>query len=560
MARHVLESILAARVVHSIEPDQPPGPGDGRRQHVDAARLIRRRTCLGLAALLAPLAGAPPASATKRLLAPPFTVSPSQGPSVTWFDADSALGAHGHEALRLLADAASHGLDPADYAVTPLDDTPASRAAFDAALTAAVLRWLNDLHVGRAGPAAGSTRASSHRTGRFDAADVLRAALAMQDLSLAERAAVPPVPQYERLRDALATYRALSKHPAWQRALPALPRRVEPGSTWAGAPLLAERLHALGDLAVLPAARSLRADDAIVDAVRAFQQRHGLEPDGVVGRATLAALNVTPAQRARQLELALERLRAAPLLDAPRMIVVNIPEFVLRAYEVDNTERIALRAQMKVIVGRALDTRTPLIEEDLRRIEFQPYWNVPASIARKELLPLLARDPAVWAREGFEFVIDGRVEPRSSNESLEAVREGRARIRQRPGPRNALGDIKFVFPNRESIYLHHTPSTGLFERARRDFSHGCIRVEDPVALAAFALQDVPGWDAARIRDAMGEGSPSNVALPRPMPVLVAYGTALVKDGRVHFFDDIYGHDRVLDAALKARSAAIAASR
>jgi murein L,D-transpeptidase YcbB/YkuD len=208
---------------------------------------------------------------------------------------------------------------------------------------------------------------------------------------------------------------------------------------------------------------------------------------------------------------------------------------------------------MKVIVGKALDTRTPLIEADMRSIEFKPYWNVPPSIARNELVPQLRRNPAVWAREGYEFVAaDGHVDTELSAAGLDAVREGRLRIRQRPGPRNALGDIKFVFPNHENIYLHHTPATRLFERERRDFSHGCIRVENPVALAKFVLHDMPPWDEARIREAMA-GVSATLRLAEPVRVLIAYGTALVKDGRIHFFDDIYRHDQALDAALRERS-------
>ncbi|HVK33933.1 MAG TPA: L,D-transpeptidase family protein, partial [Burkholderiaceae bacterium] len=199
--------------------------------------------------------------------------------------------------------------------------------------------------------------------------------------------------------------------------------------------------------------------------------------------------------------------------------------------------------------------RTPLIHEDLRRIEFQPYWNVPPSIARKELIPRLRRDPGHWSREGFEFVgAAGAVETALTDAGLQAVLAGQARIRQRPGPRNALGDIKFVFPNREAIYLHHTPAVGLFDRVRRDFSHGCIRVEQPEALAAFALQGLPGWDGARIRNAMSPDTPPRtVALAQPIPVVIAYGTALVKEQKVHFFEDLYGHDRALDAALRQRA-------
>jgi murein L,D-transpeptidase YcbB/YkuD len=233
------------------------------------------------------------------------------------------------------------------------------------------------------------------------------------------------------------------------------------------------------------------------------------------------------------------------------MIVINVPEFVLRAYEVQDG-RVAVRAEMKVIVGKAFDTRTPLIQEDLRFVEFNPFWNVPASIARRELVPRLRRDPGYWVREGFEFVGTGGAEPVLSEAGLEAVLAGQLRIRQRPGPRNALGDVKFVFPNRESVYLHHTPAVELFERARRDFSHGCIRVEQPVALARFALQGLPEWTEDRIRTAMAAADPVTVTLAEPVPVLLAYGTALVKGGRVHFFEDIYGHDRVLDAALRRR--------
>ena len=149
--------------------------------------------------------------------------------------------------------------------------------------------------------------------------------------------------------------------------------------------------------------------------------------------------------------------------------------------------------------------------------------------------------------------LDGRVDAALSAQGLDAVLAGQWRIRQRPGPRNALGDIKFVFPNRDNIYLHHTPSVGLFERARRDFSHGCIRVEQPQALATFVLADMPEWTEARIREAMERGNSSTLRLREPVPVLLAYATALVKGGRPVFFDDIYGLDRVLDAALRARA-------
>jgi murein L,D-transpeptidase YcbB/YkuD len=289
--------------------------------------------------------------------------------------------------------------------------------------------------------------------------------------------------------------------------------------------------------------------------VAAFQRRHGLNPDQVIGPQTLAQLQVTPAARVRQIELALERLRWTPLMQAPRMVVINIPEFVLRAYEVRDGG-IEVIEKMKVIVGKAVDTRTPVFAEDMRYIEFGPYWNVPASIARAEIVPKVRQAPGYFAQQGFEFVArDGKVSNTLSAAQLDAVLAGQLRIRQRPGPQNALGDIKFVFPNSDSIYLHDTPSTRLFGHDRRDFSHGCIRVEEPVALAKFVLQDMPEWTEERIRDAMGRGRSATLRLATPVRVLITYITTVVKDGRVHFFEDIYGQDKRLDAALQRRAQA-----
>lgn len=486
-----------------------------------------------------------------------------------WFDG-TRPGAQATVALGLLEDAASHGLEPRDYGAAALRaalqsaSTPrgladeAARRRLDDALSAAMQRYLADLHHGRVDPRRIHHDFAPPPRAAFDAAALLREALAAQRLPDAVRAATPQLAQYEQLRAALARWRALATHPAWQQPLPALPAargrppKLEAGQPWLGVPQLAARLAALGDLRTAAPAASMY-DDVLADAVRRFQLRHGLAGDGVIGRSTLAALQVSPLARARQIELTLERLRWTPLLQSSRMVVINVPEFVLRAYEVRDG-RVEVRQTMKVIVGQAARTRTPLFDEDMRFIEFQPYWNVPYSIARNELVPRLRRDPGYWAREGFEFVDGaGGVQPALSVDALDAVLAGGLRIRQRPGPRNALGDIKFVFPNREHIYLHHTPSVSLFERERRDFSHGCIRVEQPVALAAFVLQDLPGWDERRVREAMDGGKSFTLRLAQPVPVLIAYATALARDGTMHFFDDIYGLDRVLDAALREHS-------
>jgi murein L,D-transpeptidase YcbB/YkuD len=240
--------------------------------------------------------------------------------------------------------------------------------------------------------------------------------------------------------------------------------------------------------------------------------------------------------------------------------VVNIPEFALRGYEVRDG-RIENRVAMRVIVGAARKTRTPLFDAELRLIEFSPYWNVPPSIAKGETLPRLRRDPGYFNRQGFEFVGgDGRVIGGFSDADLDAVQRGQLRIRQRPGASNALGDIKFVFPNKENIYLHHTPTLPLFKRDRRDFSHGCIRIEAPAALAKFVLADEPEWTEERIAQAMRKGKSATIRLKEPVPVIIGYSTATVREGRVYFFPDIYGHDKILDNALRQRSAVVQASK
>ncbi len=478
------------------------------------------------------------------------------------------LRPHARAVIERLAAADEDGLDPQDYPVPALREalgrlpTLVDGDRFDAALLAALARFLRDLRDGRIDPRSIHEHYDGGLAAPFDATAAIGRALAEDTPEAAWRGAEPPLPQYAQLRRALAACRALDAHTAWDRPLPPLPRParrgapavLEPGADWPGCAVLAQRLRAWGDLgatAVDPPPGHY--GPALAEAVRGFQRRHGLADDGVIGRATLSALEVAPRQRARQVELTMERLRWTPLRQAPRMVVVNLPEFVLRAYEQQPDGRIVVRARMKVIVGRALDTRTPLFDELMRAIEFSPFWNVPPSIARNELVPRLRRDPGYFEREGFEFVDPaGRVLAASSPARLDAVLAGTLRIRQRPGPRNALGDIKFVFPNPDAIYLHHTPATVLFERDRRDFSHGCIRVEQPVALARFVLEGEGGWDDARIRAAMAAGTSTTLRLARPLPVLIAYGTALVRDGRLHCFDDVYGHDRLLDTALRQR--------
>lgn len=469
-----------------------------------------------------------------------------------------------HQAVELLTAAATEGLQPEDYHAAslaqavahavngPALDTHAAQRLEDA-LTVALQRYLGDLRSGRIDPHQIQQNYTPPTPPRIDSVTALQEALAAPTLADAARATAPQVPLYASLRNELTRYRALGSSAAWVTPLPALPgRKLEPGQTWAGLAQLTQRLVVLGDLSADEQTPAIY-DEALQNGVKAFQERHALATDGVIGKGTLDALAISPAARARQIELAMERLRWTPLLRGPRMIVVNIPEFVLRAYEVQGG-RVSLQLAMKVIVGKALDTRTPLFDEDMRFIEFSPYWNIPPSIARSETIPRLRRDPGYFQQQGMEFVgANGQVHTALSADHLDAVLRGQMRIRQRPGPKNALGDIKFVFPNNSNIYLHHTPAPLLFQRDRRDFSHGCIRVEDPVALAQFVLRNDPAWPESRIREAMTRGQSATLRLAEPLPVVIAYSTAIVKQGKAHFFADLYGQDKLLDRALRQKS-------
>lgn len=492
-----------------------------------------------------------------------------------WFDAHGATQ-DARAVLAVLHDARSHGLNPEDYRSTALSQaveqimsegllpaipgTPAGDrlAALDADLTGAVLRYLSDLHNGRLSPEVLSHRFKAPPSQSFDARAYLDRARQAGRLGQAVQASTPKFPMYEALRGVMNAYRAMGDHPAWQLTLPEpKSRSIKPGQPYDGLEVLAARLIALGDLSELvdqglPAAASGVYEGELLEGVRRFQARHGLETDGVIGAATLAELNVTPAERVEQMALTLERLRWTPTLYGPRMIAINVPEFILRAYE-QKDGKIELNMEMRVVVGRALNTQTPIFLEDMRFIEFSPYWNVPPSIARGETLPRLRRDPAYFDQQGFEFVTrDGKVISQFTEEGLTKVRAGEWRIRQRPGPRNALGDIKFIFPNDQNIYLHHTPAPALFARARRDFSHGCIRIEEPVELAQFVLRNNAAWSKDRIEAAMRAGKSSTLRLDEPIPVLIAYSTAVVKrDGKVYFFPDIYRQDSRLKQALQS---------
>jgi murein L,D-transpeptidase YcbB/YkuD len=318
---------------------------------------------------------------------------------------------------------------------------------------------------------------------------------------------------------------------------------------------LAGFLRLVGDLpSGATGKEALQAYDAeLVEAVKRFQRRHGLDADGVLGPATVQELNVPLADRVRQLQLTLERWRWLPSEFSAPPIIVNIPDFRLRALDAGNT----VAMDMRVVFGAAMRTETPVFTRDMTYVVFRPYWNVPPGLMRRSILPAIRRDRNYLAKNRYEVTThNGQVVTSEtiSDDELAQLQAGRLTVRQKPGPTNALGLVKLMFPNEHHVYLHSTPATELFTRTRRDFSSGCIRVEHPAELTAWALRNNTGWSLERVRQAMQSGRDnSTVKLARPIPVFIVYGTAIAyPNDEVHFSADLYGHDARLTEALSRR--------
>jgi murein L,D-transpeptidase YcbB/YkuD len=358
---------------------------------------------------------------------------------------------------------------------------------------------------------------------------------------------------------ALADYRALAAagEAPLVSPLTGKQKKVEPGKPWAGVTLLAERLRKLGDLPEgAPSPETAKGGTplyagALVDAVKRFQGRHALESDGVIGPGTIAALNVPAAVRARQIELALERERWLPEMRREPHVFVNVPLFRLWAFDPDRPDE---PLRMNVVVGKSLRHGTPIFVEQMEYVVFRPYWNPPPSIIRSEIVPKARRDASYLERQNMEIVASGDENApalSATPANLDQVVSGTLFVRQKPGEKNSLGLAKFIFPNADSVYMHGTPAQSLFARARRDFSHGCIRLEDPAGLAEWLLRDDPQWTRERIEAAMKGERPTQVNLKQKLTVFLFYDTAYVDSkGTVHFTDDYYGHDAQLEKALR----------
>ena len=496
--------------------------------------------------------------------------------------------------MAAFAACAADGLDPEDYDSSRWPQFAAGihndrdRAAFDMAMTVDAMRYLNDEHNGRVSPKRFNFGIDLTQK-RYDLAQFLTDKLITAKNVGAVLNQVPP--QSEEYRRTLAAYRhyvELAKQDPGG-GLPVPARQLKPGDPYAGGARLRELLMLYGYLPADDATQTAanRYDPALAPAVKRFQFHHGLTADGKIGPPTIAALNVPTAQRVHQLAIALERWRWLPDVYQDAPVFVNLPEYKLRIFsnlpfpppdtsdqpklatvasepppeDAHDHTRIAL--EMNVVTGKAgilapqkpgeapEDHQTPMLVNLMRYLIFRPYWSVPIDITQRELLPHMAEDPSYLATHGFE-VVDRRQKPVVYTKADEAkLLHGQLMVRQTAGDENSLGLVKFMFPNPYSIYLHSTPAVGLFTRTRRDFSHGCVRVQQPELLAQWVLRDRPEWAADKIEEAMNDGDDNKVVpLKKPIPVVIFYDTAYVEpNGTIDFTQDVYGYDRLLDETL-----------
>jgi L,D-transpeptidase YcbB len=491
------------------------------------------------------------------------------------------------ELLQLFRDAAKKGLTPEDYDATSgdagrwsgrlqkleairrkNDDSDAAQntvAQFDVAMTISAIRYLEDLHLGRVNPQALNFDIDvPKKRAAFDVATLLNDHIVdTNDVPAVVESIEPQNPMYQATEQALANYLVLTmeQSAAPVQELPALPSDAKPvrvGGGYAAVPQLWARLQFEGDAPAADSNDATKIPDSysakVAAAVKHYQDRHGLEPDGRLGQATIDSLNVPMSLRVQQLDDSLERWRWLPDNYIQPRVLVNLPEFMLRAYDPDHT----LAFKMKVVAGEAKGNHdTPMFVRLMRYVVFRPYWNLPPSIVKKEIVPHIEKSGLGYlpSNDYEVYKNDGTVVTKYTANDLEHLRYN---VRQKPGPKNSLGLVKFMLPNAYDVYLHSTPELYLFDLARRDRSHGCVRLQHADQMALWVLgSDQPDpelqtkWDEDSIGEAMnGDANNKTVGLKTPLPVVIGYFTAMAdEDGTTRFFNDVYGYDKQLEDAL-----------
>jgi murein L,D-transpeptidase YcbB/YkuD len=464
--------------------------------------------------------------------------------------------------LKAISQAEGEGLKPADYHLAKIEATleqvrknqankiplnPRRLVDLDILFTDAFLVYGSHLLVGRINPETIDAEWLANRR-QADLASVLQTALESGQIEETLNSLLPPQPGYARLKQALARYRDMAAKGHWL-TVPDGPK-MQKGDRDQRVVALRKRLMASGDLDQPPDSNTDLFGDTLEVAVRRFQHRHGLDVDGIVGPATLAALNVPAEERIRQIEINMERWRWLPQNLGQHYVLVNIANFELDV--VDNGLPVMT---MRVVVGRDY-RRTPVFSDKMTYLVLSPYWHVPPKLAIQDKLPLIRKDPDYLVKENIR-VFQGwgaetkEMNPASVDWSKVTGKNLNYRLRQEPGPKNALGRVKFMFPNKFDVYLHDTPSRELFAKTVRTFSSGCIRIEKPIELAEYLLAGDPKWSRAAILAAIDKRVEQTVRLAEPMPIHLLYWTAWAdEDGSIQFRNDIYGRDRLLEEALR----------
>lgn len=459
--------------------------------------------------------------------------------------------------IKAFQGASEKGLIPEDYDASRWaariqklnsDKSADTISAFDVAMTVNVMRYISDLRIGRVNPSHFNFDINVEDK-KYDLAEfVSDNAVDATDVPGLIAKVEPDSEQYRKSEAALAHYLELmaQQQQVSVEPLPMVEKTVSVGGDYPAEAALLARLQLEDDMEG-GSPKTNVFDKELSDGVKHYQERHGIETDGKLTPQTIKSLNVPMTERVLQLQNSLERWRWLPDPYVNPRLLVNLPEFILRGFDADHK----LGFRMKVVVGKVMGQhQTPVFTHMMKYMVFRPYWNVPVDIARKELVPHMAASQGYLASKNFE-VTDSKGNV-LTNYSAKQVAQGGVMVRERPGPKNSLGLVKFIFPNQYDIYLHSTPAVSLFDRSRRDFSHGCIRVQKPDDLAAWVLATQGGdWDLQKVQAAMNSG-PDNrtVSLKTPLPIVIFYATAWVEeDGDVHFFDDIYGYDAEMDKVL-----------
>ena len=466
-----------------------------------------------------------------------------------------------NDVLTILLNVADDGLNPANYDAQALqlyihkvmeqpEVSAQTLAAYDLALSISLIRFCHDLELGRIDPRNFNYPPPYGSKAASNLVDVIKTHLQRQTIADLPFDLAPKLKQYQLLKQALSFYRqqAVTSPKVFRFTM-----ALHPGEHDPQLPEMRLRLLEMGQLTPEEMAGSADAetlyDDIAKTAVMRLQQQQGLNADGFIGKQTLALINQTAKDKITLIELAMERLRWLPKMPEGRQIFVNIPAFQLWAFNSLEDEN---PLSMKVVVGKSKENQTPILWESMKYMEFMPYWNIPRSILDKEIRPKIQSDKQFLNKQSIEFVEYQIDDPEEIDENgvIHQLKHSFLRARQLPGNKNPLGKVKFIFPNKDDVYMHDTPARGAFSRDRRDLSHGCVRVSDAGKLAEFVLKNQQGWDKETIQQAMMGDKTQHVSLKTSIPVMFYYTTAYAgQDNKLRFYPDIYGYDEQLQSAI-----------